>query len=241
MKKTLFTFKRFEKKYLLSREQYAAFMAVAGEHLVPDAYHKSLVCTIYYDTDDFELIRRSIEGPKYKEKIRVRSYGVPDEDGTVFVELKRKYKGVVYKRRVQMTPPQAELWLSGEVSAPDDTQITREIDWFLKMNSVVPTVSICCDRIAWVDRDDPELRITFDESIRWRRNRLHLTEGDSGEELLENGFVLMELKIPDAAPLWLARLLSDEKIFPRTFSKYGTCYKTKIIKSAGYPAEDLEI
>lgn len=241
MKKTLFTFKRFEKKYLLSREQYAAFMAVAGEHLVPDAYHKSLVCTIYYDTDDFELIRRSIEGPNYKEKIRVRSYGVPDEDGTVFVELKRKYKGVVYKRRVQMTPPQAELWLSGEASAPDDTQITREIDWFLKMNSVVPTVSICCDRIAWVDRDDPELRITFDESIRWRRDRLRLTEGDSGEELLENGFVLMELKIPDAAPLWLARLLSDEKIFPRTFSKYGTCYKTKIIKSAGYPAEDLEI
>lgn len=241
MKETEFTFKRYEKKYLLSAEQYAAFTAAAGEHLVPDAYHKSLVCTIYYDTEDFELIRRSIEGPVYKEKLRVRSYGVPDENGCVFVELKKKFKGIVYKRRVQMTPKQAELWLAGAAPAPADTQITREIEWFLKMNRVSPAVFIGCDRIAWVDKDDPELRITFDESIRWRRDRLDLTEGDSGEDLLEDGQVLMELKIPEAAPLWLARLLSDGEIFPRTFSKYGICYKTQIIKSAGEPAEDLEI
>lgn len=229
-KDTVLSFKRYEKKYVLTPAQYDAFMAVASEHLVPDAYFESRVCSVYYDSESFELIRNSIEAPVYKEKLRVRSYGVPEDDGTVFVELKKKFKGVVYKRRVETTAKQAEAWLSGEAPAPVDSQITREIDWFLKMNDVKPRAFICCDRTSWLDKDNEELRITFDRNIRWRDEALSLTEGDRGRILLEDGKVLMEIKIPGSAPLWLARLLSDEEIFPTTYSKYGTCYKNELLR-----------
>ena len=227
-KETEYTFKRYEKKYLLSPDAYLRFMEEAGKHLIPDEYHESLVCSIYYDTDDYSLIRHSIEGPVYKEKLRVRSYGIPEENGTAFVELKKKYKGVVYKRRVITSPAEAEKWLSGETPAPSDSQITKEIDWFLKMNTVSPKIFIACDRISWKDRDEETLRFTFDKNIRVREDDLHLYHGDSGTPLLPNGYSLMEIKIPTAAPIWLARLLSDEAIFPVSYSKYGTCYKNII-------------
>ena len=226
---TKLVFKRYEKKYLLSREQYETLFRELRDHIVPDAYHRSTVCSIYYDTDDYELIRRSIEAPVYKEKLRLRSYGVPDDDGTVFIELKKKYKGMVYKRRVPMGAKAAMAYLAGEAGPTECSQMTREIDWFLHENDVKPKVFIACDRYAWVDKENPELRITFDENLRWRTDRLDLTLGSDGETLTEPGAVLMEIKIPGTAPLWLARLLSEQALFPTGFSKYGTCYKNHIL------------
>lgn len=227
-KETAFTFKRFEKKFLLSKDSYNRFMIKAGEYIEPDVYHISLVNSIYYDTDDYSLIRHSLDKPVYKEKLRVRSYGVPEKDGIAFVELKKKYKGIVYKRRVQTTPAFAEQWLSGEASAPYDTQITREIDWFLKINAVSPKVMVSCDRVSWKGRDDPELRFTFDHKIRTRDTDLHLYSGSHGKDLLMDDQILMEIKIPNAAPMWLAHLLSSELLFPSSYSKYGTFYKNKL-------------
>ena len=229
-KDTVFTFKRYEKKFLLPEDKYAAFMETAAEHLVPDAYHRSFVRSIYYDSDDFRLIRSSLERPVYKEKLRVRSYGIAKPDGSVFVELKKKYKGIVYKRRIETTPEAAENWLAGKAAAPKDTQITREIDWFLKMNPVRPMALIACDRTSWMDKDNNELRITFDENLRWRNEDMHLTSPDGGKALLPEGHRLMEIKIPGAAPLWLAHLLSREEIFPTSYSKYGTCYRDELFR-----------
>ncbi|MBQ1576756.1 MAG: polyphosphate polymerase domain-containing protein [Oscillospiraceae bacterium] len=226
---TKLVFKRYEKKYLLSRGQYETLFRELRDHIVPDAYHRSTVCSIYYDTDDYELIRRSIEAPVYKEKLRLRSYGVPDDDGTVFIELKKKYKGMVYKRRVPMGAKAAMAYLAGEAGPTECSQMTREIDWFLHENDVKPKAFIACDRYAWVDKENPELRITFDENLRWRTDRLDLTLGSDGETLTEPGAVLMEIKIPGTAPLWLARLLSEQALFPTGFSKYGTCYKNHIL------------
>ena len=226
---TKLVFKRYEKKYLLSRGQYETLFRELQDHIVPDAYHRSTVCSIYYDTDDYELIRRSIEAPVYKEKLRLRSYGVPDDDGTVFIELKKKYKGMVYKRRVPMGAKAAMAYLAGKADPPESSQMTREIDWFLHENDVKPKAFIACDRDAWVDRENAELRITFDENLRWRTDRLDLTLGADGESLTGPGAVLMEIKIPGTAPLWLARLLSDQRVFPTSFSKYGTCYKNHIL------------
>lgn len=227
---TKLVFKRYEKKYLLSRGQYETLFRELRDHIVPDAYHRSTVCSIYYDTDDYELIRRSIEAPVYKEKLRLRSYGVPDDDGTVFIELKKKYKGMVYKRRVPMGAKAAVAYLAGEAGPTECSQMTREIDWFLHENDVKPKAFIACDRYAWVDKENPELRITFDENLRWRTDRLDLTLGSDGETLTEPGAVLMEIKIPGTAPLWLARLLSEQALFPTGFSKYGTCYKNHILR-----------
>ena len=230
MGETKLTFKRYEKKYLLSARQYPELLERLAPYIEPDDYHRSTVCSVYYDGDDFHLIRHSIERPVYKEKLRLRAYSLSSPEDEVFVELKKKYKGIVYKRRIPMTETQAERWLLGESGPPEDGQMVREIQWFLHENRPAPRVLIACDRTAWRAKEDRELRITFDENIRWRRTELHLSAGSAGEPLLENGEVLMELKIPGAAPLWLARLLSDERLFPTSFSKYGSCYREHLLR-----------
>ncbi len=230
MQETTLTFKRYEKKYLLSARKYELLWDRLREHLVPDRFHRSTVCSIYYDSDDFSLIRHSLDRPVYKEKLRLRSYNVPGPGGEVFVELKKKYKGVVYKRRVRMSAAEAERYLAGQSRPSEDGQILREIDFFLQTHEVSPKAFIACEREAWVDREEPELRITFDRNLRWRDTDLHLTAGSGGEPLLPDGEVLMEIKIPGAAPMWLAHLLSELEIFPTSFSKYGTCYRQDLLE-----------
>ena len=230
MGETKLTFKRYEKKYLLSPEAYARLRQRLDPYIEPDEYVRSTVCSVYYDSADYRLIRHSIEAPVYKEKLRLRAYNVPGPEDTVFVELKKKYKGVVYKRRVGMTARQAEDYLSGRAPAPEDSQMIREIDWFIKMNRPRPKAFIACDREAWRSKEDPELRVTFDKNIRCRETELSLTAGSQGEPLLGPGQVLMEVKIPGAAPLWLAHMFSELALYPTSFSKYGTCYQEKILK-----------
>lgn len=229
MNETKLTFQRYEKKYLLSAEQYASLWAELEPRLRPDEFYKSTVCSLYYDTDDYRLIRSSIERPVYKEKMRLRSYGVPDADSPVFVELKKKFGGIVYKRRVRTSESQAMGWLDRELPAPEDSQTCREIDWVLARYALSPKAYIACDRIAYVARDDGELRMTFDSGIRWRDDRLLLSAGTAGEELLADGQVLMEIKMPGSAPLWLAHMLSQARAFPTSFSKYGSCYKKDLL------------
>ncbi len=230
MGETKLSFRRYEKKYLLRAAAYPPLLRSLAPHFEPDEYHRSTVCSIYYDWDDFRLIRHSVESPIYKEKLRLRAYDPSGEDGEVFVELKKKYKGIVYKRRVVTRRSLAERWLAGEGPPPEDSQMAREIQWFLHENRPIPKVLIACDRTAWRSREDPELRITFDENIRWREHDLHFSAGTGGELLLDEGTVLMELKIPGAAPLWLARLLSESSLFPASFSKYGTCYREHLLQ-----------
>ena len=236
MGETKLTFRRYEMKYLLTREKYEALFQRLDPYITPDVYFRSTVCSLYYDSDDFRLIRHSLDSPVYKEKLRVRSYGVPDANGRVFVELKKKYKGIVYKRRVVMTATEAEEYLSGKAPAPEDSQMTREIDWFLRTNAPEPRVLIACDREAYVAKGDSELRITFDKDLRWRDTELELTAGSYGEQLLQEGQVLMETKIPGAAPIWLARIFSELEIYPTGFSKYGNCYKNMILNGVVYSA-----
>ena len=229
MSETKLSFKRYEKKYLLPPERSEAVHRALEGRIVPDAYFKSTVCSLYYDTDDYALIRRSIEAPVYKEKLRLRSYNVPGPDDTVFIELKKKFEGMVYKRRITMSASAATAYLAGKAPPQEDSQMIKELDWFLRSNKVSPKVFIACDRTAWVGRDDPELRITFDENLRWRADDLDLCLGSRGEPLTEPGWVLMEIKMPDTAPLWLAHLLSELEVFPTGFSKYGSCYAGHIL------------
>lgn len=223
MTETKLTFMRHESKYLVPAEKFDAFWTELEPCVEPDTFFESKVCSLYYDSDSYELIRASLDKPVYKEKLRLRSYGVPERDGTIFVELKKKYKGIVYKRRVQLSELSAMDWIAGG-EMPGDGQIIRETDWVIRHRKLYPKVYIACDRLAYRGREDSELRITFDRSIRWRDTDLMLSAGDFGEELLRDGQRLMEIKMPGSAPLWLSRLLSKHGIFPTSFSKYGTCY-----------------
>lgn len=229
MGETKFTFKRYEKKYLMDEDRYRALWERIGPRMEPDEFPGSTVCSLYYDTEDFRLIRHSIDGPVYKDKLRLRAYGDPGEEDPAFVELKKKFRGVVYKRRVTMPAGQAERWLRGEGRPPEEGQMVREIDWFLRENDLAPRAYIACERRAWRNVEDPELRITFDREIRCRLEDLSICAGTRGEPLLEPGHLLMELKLPEAAPLWLARCLSELEIFPTGYSKYGECYRKRLL------------
>jgi len=227
--KMQFCFKRYEKKYMLTPDQLARMLAGMEGYVRADEFGRYTICSIYYDTDDYRLIRASLDKPVYKEKLRMRSYGVPGSRDEVFVELKKKYDSVVYKRRTVMKAAEAAAYLHGGAAPKRKDQICREIDWFMRTYRPTPKVFIAYDRTAFAGLDNPDLRITFDTNIRWRDRDLDLRAGDYGEPLLPSGRILMEIKIPGAAPVWLARLLSEAGAFPTSFSKYGTCYTQNIL------------
>lgn len=219
-------FKRYETKYFLTSEQEAEFLRRIEGKMAMDQYGEHNICNIYFDTPDFDLARRSIAKPVYKEKLRLRSYGVPEGSRSkVFVEIKKKYDGVVYKRRAEMSLTEAENYLYRGIHPDCDTQIIREIDWFLKTNPVLPQVYLAYDRRAFAGIENPEFRLTLDRNIRARRKQLNLADGSVGEAILPDNVTLMEIKIPGIMPLWMAEILSDMKIYPASFSKYGTYYQ----------------
>lgn len=235
-------FERHEVKYLIDGAQRRAIMELVDQYMRPDAFGRSTVCNVYYDTPDSLLARRSLDRPVYKEKLRVRSYGPATRDGTVFVELKKKYKGVVYKRRVEMTAQEAESYLAGASEAPKPSQIVSELDYFRKQHpGLAPAAFIAYDRQAFFGKDDPDFRITFDENIRWRDEEITLTGGTDGAQLLEPGQILMEIKIAEAMPLWLAKALSQLRVFKTNFSKYGNVHKAMQTRAAIPMKEGLYI
>lgn len=240
MSDTQSCFKRYEKKYLLTRGQYLAMLDGMEAYMKPDEHPCYSISNVYYDTAGYDLIRASLEKPVYKEKLRMRSYGVPGSRDTVFVEIKKKYDGVVYKRRITMPMQDAALYVCGARKG-DGSQISREIDWFLRFYRPVPKAFIAYDREAYAAADGGELRITFDTNLRARSNDIDLRLGDYGVPLLPDDRYLMEIKIPGAAPLWLARLLSENDIFSTSFSKYGAYYKQYVLggKSAVVKKEVL--
>ena len=223
-----FSFERYEKKYLLTAQQKAFLLDGMRPYIKVDRYSNYTICNIYYDTEDWQLIRASLEKPVYKEKLRVRSYGVPDETDSVFVELKKKYDGVVYKRRITAELSEVAPFLDGELPAERYGQIGRELAWFQSFYRTEPRVFIGYDRQAFTGIDDPSLRITFDTNLRWRTTDLSLSAGDHGAPITMAGDALLELKLPAACPLWLSRLLSEAGAFPVSFSKYGSCYQNDL-------------
>ena len=222
-------FQRYEKKYVLNPEQYQKIRAGLAPYMEADEHGRYTICNLYYDTPDFQLIRASLDKPVYKEKLRMRSYGVPADGDSVFVELKKKYKGVVYKRRTVLEAGEALDYLAGRCSPRAKDQICREIDWFLGRYHPVPQVFIAYDREALAGLEDRVLRVTFDIDLRWRDTALDLRSGDGGERITSRDQILMEIKIPGSAPVWLSRLLSENSVFPTSFSKYGVCYRENLM------------
>lgn len=216
-------FKRYELKYVLSMEQYRLIKTELGKYMSGDKYGESDICNLYCDTPDFLLARRSIERPVYKEKLRIRSYGIAKKDADVFVEIKKKYNSVVYKRRIATDEKTAFNLLSQNTEA--DSQIGREIAYFTKIYSgIQPKMFISYRREAFYENDDNDFRVTFDKSILWRTRDLSFNSGIYGSPVLPEDNVLMEIKTTTAIPLWLVEILSKNKIYKTSFSKYGTAY-----------------
>ena len=229
---TQYCFERYEKKYIISPDQQKFLLDTIQSHIEEDYYGKYSICNVYYDTDNWQLVRSSVEKPVYKEKLRVRSYGSALEDSEVFIELKKKFDGIVYKRRISTELYSVEPFLCGLIPGSRYGQIGREIEWFQSFYHARPKVFIGYDRIAFTGTESNDVRITFDSNIRWRTNRLTLRFDDSDRQLIPNDKLLMELKLPDACPIWLCCALSEAGIFPVSFSKYGFCYQSKILRDS---------
>lgn len=218
-------FQRYEFKYLLDSRQLQAILAAMAPHMVPDEYSHSSIRNVYLDTPDFRLIRRSLEKPVYKEKIRIRSYGRAGMEAPVFVELKKKYRAVVYKRRISMPQEQVLGCVAGTEHWPN-SQIGAELAYAADFYKTLrPAVFLSYERDSYRGVEDTDFRVTFDTEIRYRREALTLDSDTWGSSLLAPGQVLMELKAAGGIPLWMVRALSEQGLFKTSYSKYGAAYQ----------------
>ena len=233
-------FKRFEIKYMIDEAVFEKLMQVMDGYMIADEHGRSTVCSLYYDTPKHLLIRRSLEHPVYKEKLRLRSYGVAKPSDTVFVELKKKFCSVVYKRRIAMTHDKALSYLAGNGQIDEsqitdsqtvdsqiaDSQIASEINYALKIyENLAPAVLLSYEREAFYARNNHEFRVTFDRNILWRDYDLSLDKGIYGTPILADQKVLMEVKTDGAIPGWMVDFLTANKLYKTSFSKYGTAYR----------------
>ncbi|MBE6592868.1 MAG: polyphosphate polymerase domain-containing protein [Ruminococcaceae bacterium] len=222
-------FKRYEIKYMITAEQKNKIVEAMEPYMALDKYGRTTIRNIYFDTDNYRLIRRSMEKPAYKEKLRIRSYELATPDSKVFIELKKKYKGVVYKRRISLPEADAMAWVCGEIECPKQTQITREIDYFCNFyGGIKPAVYLSYEREAFFEKNGGDFRVTFDDNILCRQTDLSLCSEPYGERILGEGLVLMELKCSGGLPLWMTRTLTSLGISKTSFSKYGVAYRDLI-------------
>ncbi len=232
MQQAKLLFQRYEKKYLLTEAQYTQVIEAIREKMVPDAHARYSIKNIYFDTEDYDLIRTSVDGADYKEKLRLRAYGTWDrnKNDRVFLEIKKKYDGIVYKRRIGMSFLDAMFYVfSGERPEGLTELETSEFDFFLKRHHIVNRTFLTYDREAYAAADGGELRITFDTNIRYQTADFSFDEKQASEQVPVMG-VLMEIKNPMSMPLWVAQMLSRLEIRPYSFSKYGSVYKNDIIR-----------
>ena len=223
-------FKRYEIKYLITAEQKRKVLEAMSPHMSLDKYGRTTIRNIYFDTDSYLLIRRSIEKPVFKEKLRIRSYQKITDNEPVFVELKKKYKHVVYKRRLSLPEKDATAWISSGQKPGTSSQISNEIDYFVQhYQSLKPKLFLSYEREAFYENSGGDFRVTFDENILGRTEDLTLSADPWGSPLLEDGMTLMEIKTAGGIPLWMTKALSDNRIFKTSFSKYGTFYRTVIL------------
>jgi hypothetical protein len=218
-------FQRRELKFLLTESQLRVIQEALRDRMIPDSHGLNTICNLYYDTPDYRLIRHSLEHPVYKEKLRLRCYGQAGPDADIFLELKKKYKGVVYKRRVKVTEPEAIAFMNRTGALRKQKQISREILYFRDFyQTLSPKVYLCYDREAWYDPADKGFRMTLDRNVRYRTADLSLSSSFRGRNILEPGQTLLEVKAEGAVPLWLVELLTCEQIYKQSFSKYGKAY-----------------
>ena len=223
--------KRYELKYLLTAAQTDYLRERLKGHMEVDSYGKTSIASLYYDTPSYQLIRASVEKPLFKEKIRLRSYGLATDTSPVYLELKRKAYGIVYKRRVETTIPLVGKFFSGEGNICAPGQINREITTFRDYyKTLVPACLIIYDRSAYFEPGG-DLRLTIDEDPRYRTRDLTLKSSMDGTSLLDEGMTILEVKVQEAMPLWLTEILSAGKIYKGSFSKYGEAYRRQLINA----------
>ena len=220
-------FQRIEEKYVLTKAQKDKLFDLIKDHLRDDEYGPSTICNIYYDSKNKDLVRISMDKPFYKEKIRLRSYNVPNKESTAFLEIKKKYDGIVYKRRIANSLEDIESHIDDGKQIESNKQIVNEIDYCFRIYNLEPSLFLAYDRVAYYDKDDSSFRLTFDTNITARDYDLDLSKGVYGTKYCDENTYIMEIKCAGGLPFWFIRALQEVKAYPGSFSKYGKVYEAK--------------
>lgn len=221
-------FRRVEKKYVITKKQYLVLKDAITEKMVEDEHGKSTICNIYFDTEAYELIRHSITKPIFKDKVRLRSYNIPTKNSTIYLEIKRKYDGVVSKRRIETSLNQFYSYIEDNNNL-EESQIKKELDYYFNYYNLKETMFLSYERTAYYDRENRDFRITFDNNILARNYDLQIEKGNYGVSILDKDKYIMEVKTLGAMPMWFVKILDEEEIYPSGFSKYGEAYKELIL------------
>ena len=231
MAEPIVVMKRYELKYLLTGAQTEYLKESLEGHMKLDQYGRTSIASLYYDTPNYQLIRTSVEKPPFKEKIRLRSYGLATRESPVYLELKRKAYGIVYKRRVKTTIPLVEKFFAGSGDICAGGQINKEITYFRDYyGTLVPACLIIYDREAYFEPGG-DLRLTIDFHPRYRTDHLDLTYSMDGLPLRPQGDTILEIKVQEAMPLWLTRILDEGQIYKNSFSKYGEAFRQQLVNA----------
>ncbi len=224
-------FRRIEKKYIITKEQYLMLKEIIENKMIEDEHGKSTICNIYFDTGQFDLIRHSITKPVYKDKIRLRSYNIPTNNSIVYLEIKRKYKGEVSKRRSEMQLNEFYEYMKDKNSFAKENQVRKEILYYFQFYDLKEAMFVSYYRRAYYDRNNRDFRVTFDSNIIARNYDLKLEKGIYGDNILKNDKYIMEIKTLGAIPIWFVKILDELKICPCGFSKYGEAYTQLVLKA----------
>lgn len=225
-------FRRVEKKYIINKEQYKKIKETILEYMVEDQYGKSTICNVYFDTDNYDLIRHSTDKPYYKDKVRLRSYNVPNEESKVYLEIKKKCDGVVGKRRIEMKLKEFNEYLENPESLEvQNKQIKRELDYYFKYYNLKPKMYLSYIRRAYYQKDNNDFRLTFDNSILARDYNVKLEAGSEGTNILNPNYYAMEIKTLGAIPMWFVKVINEMGLKPQGFSKYGEAYRELVVEN----------
>ena len=234
-------FSRNEKKYLMTQAQANKLIEVLATNMKPDTYGTYWVQNLYFDTENWDIIRTSMEKPHYKEKMRLRCYGTQETTDRMFLEFKKKYSGVVYKRRLPILPSTILQHSIDEILSSDNSQIARELAYHIQRTGATERFYIAYYRQAFAGISDEGLRITIDSNISYRLDTLCFTEPERGCPALDPNTFLLEIKTPISIPLWLAHLLCELEIFPTSFSKYAACFTDWTSKQTNKPTFEKQV
>lgn len=218
-------FKRVEQKYILTENQYQLLKNTIETYFEKDKYYQTTIYNIYFDNANNDIIVNSIEKPIYKEKIRLRSYGEAKTNDIVFLEMKQKFKKIVYKRRVTLTLKEYNQYLKKNIIPSNNQQIMKEIDYYIKYYKLFPAIFVAYDRKSYYAKEDKNLRVTFDSNLRSRTTNLKLKDTKDNKQYFKESRYIMEIKSLYGLPLWFTKTLSENKIYPTSFSKVGSIYK----------------
>lgn len=223
-------FRRVEKKYLLNKSQYIKLKEMMADYMQEDKYGKSTICNVYFDSEQYDLIRHSITKPYYKDKVRLRSYNTPNKDSKVYLEIKRKCDEVVGKRRIEINLNDFYKYIySKEQFKTSNSQIENELYYYFDFYNLRATMYVSYEREAFYQKDNMDFRVTFDSNILARDYDLQLEKGSYGELILPRNQYIMELKTLGAIPLWMVEILNKLEVKKAVFSKYGTAYTNLVL------------